>query len=118
MVSSFPPSHPRSMRSPAYAQLLAETYVGYYLCADIGVEHPDELLAAHAQVGTQGRGRETDEECLVADADIGGVVGDGGASNQRPRLHEPLLKQRSLQALNTHVTHDELTEGMNVSLEH
>ena len=33
----------------------AETYVGNHLVADVFVQQGDELLAAHGEVGTQGR---------------------------------------------------------------
>ena len=79
--------------------MLTESYVSDYLSTNVIVEQLDELLAAHAQVGTQGRNGESHEECLVADADTCGVAGDGRTGNQWPRLHKPFLQQRGLQAL-------------------
>ncbi len=98
--------------------MLAKPNVGNDLSTNIVVEQPDELLAAHAQVGTKGRYGETDEERLVADAHIGGVASDGRTGNQRPRRYEAPLEQRGFNALHTQVAHDELADLVNVAVEH
>ena len=98
--------------------MLTETYVGDDLGANVIVEQLDELLAAHAQVGTQGGNGETYEECLVADADTCGVAGDGRPGNQRPRLHKPFLQQRGLETLHTQVAHDEVVNLSYFASEH
>ena len=98
--------------------MLTETYVGDDLSTNVIVEQLDKLLAAHAQVGTQGRNGESHEECLVADAHIGCVAHDGRAGNQRPRLHKPFLQQRGLETLHTQVAHDEVVNLSYFASEH
>ena len=98
--------------------MLAESYVGDYLSTNVIVEQLDELLAAHAQVGTQGGGGETDEECLVADADTGSIVVNGHSRNLRPRIHKSFLKKWGLQTLHTQIAHDKLAYLTYVALKH
>ena len=57
-----------------------------------------ELLPPHAQVGTEGRDTEANEERLVADDGTGGIACNGLASHFGPCLDKPLLQQRCLES--------------------
>ena len=77
-----------------------------------------EFLSAHAQVGTQGRRRQSDVERLVVDIGVQRIACNDGTSHNWPRFDKPLLHERRLKTLFAKITEQDVLQAKNVTLEH
>jgi hypothetical protein len=88
------------------------------LLADVVVEFLDQGCAHHGEVGTEGRIGQADVESLVVDVGVEGIAGYQGTCHLGPRLYQPLLVKRSLQALFVEGLQDDVLDILYVALKH